>query len=121
MNSTIICIVCPVSCPVDVEWTREGGVSGIKNHLCRLALDYVKSELFDPRRLLTTSMPVDGGDWPLVSVKTDPPIPKHMMLEAMDEIIGKRVKAPIKVGDVLMKDLLGTGSNVIATRNVKIA
>ena len=121
MNSTIICIVCPVSCPVDVEWTREGGVSGIKNHLCRLALNYVESELFDPRRLLTTSMPVDGGDWPLVSVKTGPPIPKHMMLEAMDEIIGKRVKAPIKVGDVLMKDLLGTGSTVIATRNVKIA
>ncbi len=121
MNSSIICIVCPVSCPVDVEWTQEDGVSGIKNHLCRLALDYVTSELFDPRRLLTTSMPVDGGNWPLVSVKTDPPIPKNMMLEAMDEITGERATAPIKVGDVLIKDLLGTGANVVATRNVKTA
>ncbi len=119
MNSTIICIVCPVSCPVDVEWTQEGGVTGIKNHLCRLAFDYVEGELFDPRRLLTTSLPVDGGDWPLVSVKTDPPIPKDKMLEAMDEITGVRVDAPIAVGDVLITNLLGTGSDVIATRNVK--
>ncbi len=121
MNSTIICIVCPVSCPVDVEWTQEDGVLGIKNHLCRLAHEYVEGELFDPRRLLTTSMPVDGGDWPLVSVKTDPPIPKDMMLEAMDEITGVRVDAPIAVGDVLITNLLGTGSDVIATRNVKTA
>ncbi len=119
MNSTIICIVCPVSCPVDVEWTKEDGVLGIKNHLCKLAGPYVESELFDPRRLLTTSIPVDGGDWPLVSVKSDPPIPKNLMLEAMDEITGVRVNAPIKVGDVLMTDILGTGCNVVATRNVK--
>jgi CxxC motif-containing protein len=102
-----------------VEWTKEDGVLGIKNHLCKLAGPYVESELFDPRRLLTTSIPVDGGDWPLVSVKSDPPIPKHMMLEAMDEITGVRVEAPIKVGDVLMTNILGTGCNVVATRNVK--
>ena len=121
MNSTIVCIICPVSCPVDVEWTQEGGVSGIKNHLCKLANDYVDSELFDPRRTVTTSMPVDGGDWPLVSVRTNPPIPKGMMLEAMDEITGVRVQAPIKVGDVLIADVLGTGCDVVATRNVKSA
>ncbi len=119
MKSTIICIVCPVSCPVDVEWTKEEVVLGIKNHLCKLAGPYVESELFDPRRLLTTSIPVDGGDWPLVSVKSSPPIPKDMMLEAMDEITGVRVKAPIKVGDVLMTNILGTGCDVVATRNVK--
>ena len=44
MNSTIICIICPVSGPVDVEWTQESGVTGIKNHLCKLAGPYVESE-----------------------------------------------------------------------------
>jgi len=114
-----VCIICPVSCPVEVEWTNEDGVISIKNHLCKLANDYVASELFDPRRTMTTSMPVDGGDWPLVSVRTNPPLPKDRMLEAMDEIIGRRVQAPVKVGDVLIPDLLGTGSDVVATRNVK--
>ena len=121
MNSTIVCIVCPVSCPVDVEWTKEDGVTSVKNHLCKLANDYVASELFDPRRTVTTSMPVDGGDWPLVSVRTNPPIPKAMMLEAMDEISGIRVQAPIKIGDVLIANVLGTGCDVVATRNVKSA
>ena len=119
MNDTIICIVCPVSCPVDVEWTQEAGIISIQNHLCRLANDFIQSEVFDPKRLLTTSMPVDQGDWPLVSVKSDPPLPKAMMLDAMDEIIGKRVTAPIQIGDVLVENILDTGCNIIATRNIK--
>jgi len=94
-------------------------VISLKNNLCRLAMDHMVSEIFDPRRMLTTSMPVDGGDWPLVSVKTVPAIPKDKMIEAMDEITGIRVQAPIKVGDVLVKNILGCGSDVVATRNVK--
>ena len=119
MNSTIVCIVCPVSCPVEVEWSKEDGVISIKNHLCRLARTHVEGEIFDPRRMLTTSIPVDGGDWPLVSVKTVPPVPKDKLLDAMDEITGVRVKAPVNVGDVLIENLLNCGSNVVATRNVK--
>lgn len=121
MISTIICTVCPVSCPVEVTWTKEDGVTAIKNHLCKLANEYVTSEIFDPRRTVTTSIPVDGGDWPLVSVRTNPPVPKAMILETMDEITGVRVQAPIKVGDVLIANILGTGCDVVATRNVKIA
>jgi len=121
LNSTIICTVCPVSCPVDVEWTQEDGVTSIKNHLCKLANDYVASEIFDPRRTVTTSMPVDGGNWPLSSVRTNPPIPKALMLETMYEITRVRVQAPVKVGDVLIAKVLGTGCDVVATRNVKSA
>jgi CxxC motif-containing protein len=64
-------------------------------------------------------MPVDGGDWPLVSVQTNPPIPKAMMLEIMDENTGVRVQAPVKVGDVLIANVLDRGCDVVATRNVK--
>ncbi|MBU81370.1 MAG: hypothetical protein CL724_07825 [Chloroflexi bacterium] len=118
MNTTLICIVCPVSCPCDVEWTQEDGVIKVENNQCKLAFEYVEGELFDPRRMLTTSVPVDGGNWPLVSVKTHVPIPKDQMLEAMKAIEGIRAEAPIKVGDVIVPDLLGTGSDLVATRNV---
>lgn len=121
MKSTIICIVCPVSCPCEVEWTEEGGVTKVENNLCKLAFEYVEGELFDPRRMLTTSVPVDGGNWPLVSVKTHVPIPKGQMLEAMEAIAGLRAEAPIKVGDVILADLLGTGADLVATRNVAVA
>ena len=71
------------------------------------------------RRTVTTSMPVDGGDWPLVSVQTNPPIPKAMMLEIMDENTGVRVQASVKFGDVLIANVLDTGCDGLATRNVK--
>ena len=117
MISTVVCIVCPVSCEVKTDWDDDG-VNKIENNLCRLALEYVESELFDPRRTITTSVPVDDGDWPLVSVRTDVPIPKAMLITAMDEITGLRVSAPVKTGDVILADILGTGANVVATRKV---
>ena len=117
MISTVVCIVCPVSCEVKTEWD-EDGVHKIEGNLCRLALEYVEGELFDPRRTVTTSVPVDDGDWPLVSVRTHVPIPKAMLIAAMDEITGLRVSAPVKTGDVILADILGTGANVIATREV---
>ena len=117
MISTVVCIVCPVSCEVKTDWDDDG-VNKIENNLCRLALEYVEGELFDPRRTVTTSVPVDDGDWPLVSVRTDVPIPKAMLITAMDEITGLRVSAPVKTGDVILADILGTGANVVATREV---
>ncbi|NQW17134.1 MAG: DUF1667 domain-containing protein [Chloroflexi bacterium] len=119
MNDTVICIVCPVSCPVEVDWSEDEGINSIQGHLCRLAHDFIQSEIFDPKRMLTTSMPVDDGDWPLVSVKSDPAIPKAMMLEVMDAVIGLRTEAPVRVGDVLIENILDTGCNIVATRNVK--
>ena len=55
----------------------------------------------------------------MVSVQTNPPIPKAMMLEIMDENTGVRVQAPVKVGDVLIANVLDRGCDVVATRNVK--
>ena len=121
MNTTLICIVCPVSCPCDVEWTEEGGVTKVENNQCKLAFEYVEGELFDPRRMLTTSVPIDGGNWPLVSVKSHVPIPKDQMLEAMKVIADVRATAPIKVGDVIMPDFIGSGADLVATRNVTVA
>ena len=117
MKAVITCVVCPVSCPVEVEY-HEHEITGIDRNQCKLALDYVRSELFDPRRLLTTSVEVEGGDMPLVSVKTARPVPKHMLLKAAEAVAGIRVRAPVKIGDVIAHDLLGTGSDLVATRNV---
>lgn len=117
MKTVITCVVCPVSCPVEVEY-HEHEITGIDRNQCKLALDYVRSELFDPRRLLTTSVEVEGGDMPLVSVKTARPVPKHILLEAAEAVAGIRVRAPVKIGDVIAHDLLGTGSDLVATRNV---
>ena len=119
-TTTIVCVVCPISCAVLVEFEGNGIIRTDHNQ-CKLALDYVTDELFDPRRMLTTSLPVDGGTRPLVSVKTDHGIPKDRILEAMQSLSGLHVQAPVKIGDVIVPDLLGTGADLVATRNVAAA
>lgn len=119
MKSTVICTVCPVSCPVDVEWTHEDGVLRMEHQRCKLAREFVQGELFDPRRTVTSSIEVDGGDMPLVSVKSDRAIPKDLVLTAMDAISGLRVQAPVRRGDVLLEDIAGVGAQLLATRDVR--
>ncbi len=119
-TTTIVCVVCPISCAVLVEF-EGNGIIRTDHAQCKLALDYVTDELFDPRRTLTTSLPVDGGAGPLVSVKTDRGLPKDRVLEAMQSISGLHVSAPVKIGDVVVANLLGTGIDLVATRNVAAA
>ena len=49
---------------------------------------------------------------------TSSPIPKGMIFNVMKEIDKVRAKAPVKIGDVLIPNVLGTGSDIVATRNI---
>ena len=117
MNGEIVCVVCPTSCLVKAEW-NETMLLNIDRAQCKLAWKYVEGEIFDPRRTVTTTVPVEGGDLPLVSVKTDKPIPKDLVLAAMDHLAQVAAQAPIEVGDVIVPDVLATGSNIVATRKI---
>ncbi len=115
MKGQFICIVCPTSCPISAEW-NETELLGIDHAQCKLAWDFIRSEIFDSRRTVTTTVLVEGADLPLVSVKTDAPVPKQVVLEVMDYLAGVTVHAPVGIGDVIVSDVLGTGSNIVATR-----
>jgi CxxC motif-containing protein len=72
----------------------------------------------NPTRTITTSLFVNGGVHPTVSVKTSREIPKGLIFKCMKEMSGLRAKAPIAVGDVIVKNILNTGADIVATRNV---
>ncbi len=103
---------------MEVEWTQDGSITRIEHNQCKLAHEYVTSELFDPRRTVTTSVRVHGGAMPLTSVKSARAIPKDQLLEAMAEISQLEIDAPVGIGDVLLPNLVGTGIPLVATRNV---
>ncbi len=115
MKGHFICIVCPTSCPVDAEW-NDTELLNIEHAQCKLAWDYIRGEIFDPRRIVTTTVLVEGDDLPLLSVKTDTPVPKHMVLEVMDYLANVVVQAPVGIGEVIVPNILGTGSSIVATR-----
>jgi len=112
-----VCIICPNSCEIEAELSDNGKIR-VKGNLCKKGEDYARKEICSPERGLTATILVDGGNLPLASVKLSKPIPKKLMKQAAAEITKIRVQAPLKIGDVVMKNILGTGADVVVTKNV---
>lgn len=117
MKRTFTCILCPNGCELTAE--HEGKtVLNVEGGLCPKGAGYARQELTDPRRNIATSVAVEGGELPLVSVRLDRPIPKGKIFPVMAEINRLRVKAPVKIGQVLLENVHGTESSVIITKNI---
>jgi len=114
----IICVSCPKGCRITVQ-NRGEEIISITGNDCPRGIKYAEEEFINPLRILPTTVKVIGGELPLVSVKTQKAIPKRLLLKAMEEIAEIEVKAPVKIGQVIKDNLLGTGVSLVATRNVK--
>ncbi len=111
----IICIVCPNGCHLQVDETNGYQVTG---NGCERGLSYGRDEATDPRRVLTTTVRLTGSEERRCPVRTAAPIPRGRLKEAMDVISAVSVAAPVRAGQVILPDLLGTGADLIATRNM---
>jgi CxxC motif-containing protein len=119
----LICVVCPNGCQIEarIEEGKEVQVKEVTGYQCDKGLDWAKQELINPMRTIASSILVDGGDFPLVSVRTDSPIPLKSIPEVMKAIRTARAKAPVRIGDPLIKNPAHTSCNIIATRHVNAA
>ncbi len=117
MTCELTCIVCPKGCQLTVELDGKNILS-VTGHTCKRGEVYAINECTAPMRTLTTTAPVKGGG--VVPVKTDRAIPKEMLFDCMREINAVRVDPDAKIGDTVIENILGTGANVITTRNVKV-
>ena len=114
----ITCIVCPTGCKVRI--VKEGSkVIEISGHTCKRGKVYASQEAVAPQRTLTTSVKVTGGDFALVSVKSAAPVPKARLFDLMKVVQKLETAAPIRVGDVVVHDVLGLGIDLVATRAVR--
>ena len=111
------CIVCPIGCELIVK--KVGAkIIDIKGYKCPKGKEYAIQEVTNPQRILMTVVKVRGGSLPTVSVKTAKPIPKAKLFEAVKYLSKLELKPPIKIGDVIVDDIVGTGVPIVATRNV---
>lgn len=118
MNRTLTCILCPNGCELEVEY--EGTViRSVSGNKCPKGAGYAEQEIVNPMRNIASSVDLEGGTMPLVSVRLTGPIPKAKIMDVMEVIRKTTVKAPVSIGDVLIPDVLGLHVDVIATRNVK--
>jgi len=111
----LICITCPKGCHLHVDEKNGYKVTG---NGCERGAEYGMKELIDPRRVITSSVKITGGIYTRCSVKTDAPIPKGIIFDAMALLKNVTLKSPVHVGDIVVKDILGTGINFIVTREM---
>ncbi len=116
---TMTCILCPVGCEITAQ-TQDGEIKSISGNSCKRGEKYAQTEIKDPRRTLTTTVRVGGGNLPLVSVKSADALPKGKLLDSMKVIAKVTAKAPVSIGDVIVPDILGTGIDMIATSCVDL-
>lgn len=119
MKKEYTCIICPNGCEIEVETAGPELVS-IAGAACSRGEEFVKQELINPQRNIATSLFVENGNIPLVSVKLTNPVPKAHMLAVVQEIKKTTLLAPVAIGQIIIKNVLGLDSDVIATRNVTL-
>ena len=116
MKKEITCIGCPMGCQLAVEMDG-GNVVGVSGNTCPRGESYAKQECTAPERMVASLM-TSCCETP-ISVRTSRPIPKESVFKCLAEIRATHPKLPVRIGDVLIPDVAGTGVSVIATRNLK--
>ena len=112
----LICITCPKGCTLEVH--REGDTVVKVEQGCKRGHEYANRELVDPRRMVSSTVKISGGVHPLLPVYTSDVFPKPRIPELMSALRSLKIKAPVRMNEVVIKDALGTGINILASRDI---
>jgi CxxC motif-containing protein len=113
----LTCVLCPVGCELEVSKDAAGELV-VQGNQCDKGVPFAVEEVLRPKRNLATSVPIKGTAAKMVSVRLSGPVPREMIFPILAEIAGLRPEAPVRRGQVLIADVLGTGVDVVATRTV---
>ena len=111
----LTCIVCPKGCPLHIIFDEAGKIASVTGNTCKRGVVYAEDECTHPRRTVTSTVRMASGE--VVAVKTSDTVPKELVFDVMRAINAVRPEGALKVGDVIIADVCGTGVNVIATAN----
>ena len=111
----LICITCPKGCHLKVDEENGYAVTG---NSCPRGEAYGKAELTHPTRVVTSTVRCTGGSRPRCPVKTSGPVPKDQIFAVMAALDGVELAAPIRIGQVVIPNVCGTGVDIVAAKNI---
>ena len=112
----ILCIVCPEGC--EIEIAKNAGEISFSEGICTKGREYAKQEMFNPHRIVTSTVNVRNGDISMLPIRTSAPIPKNKIQYVMDVIANISIDAPVQVGQTIADDIDGTGIALKACRSI---
>ncbi|MBC3804529.1 DUF1667 domain-containing protein [Acetobacterium fimetarium] len=114
----LICIGCPKGCSITIKHTGKT-INEITGYNCDNGLKYAENEFTEPKRIVTTTVKINAGTLPFVPVKTREAVNKEKIFEVMKVISKLELESPVKVGDVVIPNIAGTGVDLVCTRSIK--
>jgi CxxC motif-containing protein len=112
-----VCVVCPVGCEIDV--VHDGSkIISMEGNKCEKSEEFVSQELIEPMRILTTTVRIQGSRWPVIPVRTDRAVPKRLFARIVKQLRRIKLQAPVNMLDVVVREVLHTGANIVATRTM---
>ncbi len=115
VEEKIICIGCPMGCRTTLDIDDEGKVIKVLGNRCKEGRQYVIEEYQNPVRVFTATILTENSSRPLLPVRTNKPVQKTKFKEIAKVLVRVRPNPPIKAGQIVLKDLLNTGADLIAT------
>lgn len=118
-NRVVTCTTCPIGCSIEVieDINSELGFT-LKGYTCERGIDYAVAEVTNPTRVLTSTVKLKNSNLKRLPVRTDRAIPKNLIFQCVREINSVEVEAPVKLGDVIISNVLGIGVNIISSRTI---
>ena len=113
MSKELTCIVCPRGCRLTIDDNLN-----VTGNSCPRGAQYAKDEMTNPKRMITSIVRVKNRENCMASVKTTAAVPKRLIFEVLKEIEKVSVEAPTNIGDVVIKNIFDTGSDIIITKKV---
>lgn len=116
MTKELVCIVCPRSCRMTVS--DDGNETVVTGNSCKRGKDFAVREMTDPRRTVCTTVRTSFKYAPVLPVRVSAPIPKNRIFDLMHEINRITVSEKIGRNDIVVKNILNLGVDLISTSNV---
>lgn len=117
MIKELICISCPQGCRLTAEYDTAPRNARISGNRCPRGAVYAVNELTDPRRTVTAVVPTVDEKHPVLPVRSTEPFPKEKIPQLLNMLYAMKVNLPVLCGDIILKDALGTGIDIIAAEN----
>lgn len=117
MTKEFVCIVCPNSCRLTV--TEKNGQLEVTGNTCKRGLEHGISEFTNPTRMITSTVKIKCGTLTRLPVISTAEVPKSKLKDCLDTLYTLQVDAPVKCGDLLMENICGTGSDIVASRSMR--
>ncbi|MCI8775345.1 MAG: DUF1667 domain-containing protein [Lachnospiraceae bacterium] len=119
-EKNLTCINCPIGCSLTIRMEGEQVIK-VSGNTCKRGEIYARKEVTNPTRIVTSTVKVVNGKSDMVSVKTKEDIPKGKIFDCVRALKNVQVEAPVRIGDVIVKDIADTGVKVVATKNVELS